>query len=91
MFNPFRPEDPALDAAIADAFKSLEHLDAADPEYQKILSQITNLYALKRQPVDIDPNKLAAVAGNILVAIVVIKFERTNIITTKVGTFLSKL
>ena len=93
MFKHFRQEDPALVAAIAELFATLANLDPIDDkdQYNATLKQIKELYDLKRKPLDIDPNKIAAVAGNILVAVIVIKFEQTAVITTKLGTFLAKL
>lgn len=49
MFNPFDHEDSALDNAIATAYEHLKKSDADSEEYQKIVSQISALYALKNQ------------------------------------------
>lgn len=91
--NPFRPQDPANAAALADAYRILDALDPVDDkeQYETTLAVIERLNAMKPTPIDLDINKMAAVAANILVAVIVIRHERTNVITTKVGSLLSKI
>lgn len=47
MFDPFIHEDPDLDAAIASAFADLKADRAGEDVSQKIVDQLTKLYALK--------------------------------------------
>lgn len=89
MFNPFRQEDPALDAAITSVFKEMTTLTSDDPEYAKMVEQLPKLYALKNEK-QVDPNTVLTVVGNLAIAILVVKFERTDVITTKLFSFLAK-
>lgn len=88
MFKPFRREDPQLSDAIAEVYKEMKSLTADDPAYIKMREQLTELNALKNK--GIDPNTLLVVAGNVLIAAVVITHEQTSVITTKVLPFLAK-
>lgn len=47
MFNPFDIQDHDLSAAITAAFVDLNKYDAESEDYQKIVNQLTELYALK--------------------------------------------
>lgn len=88
MFVPFRQEDPQLNSAIADVYKTLETHKPYDAEYKTAVDQLGKLNDLKNK--GIDPNTLVTVAGNLLIAVVVIRFEQTGVITTKLFGFLSK-
>ena len=91
MFDNFRKEDTDLEEAIASAYAELKNYEADTDEYKKITNQLKRLYSLKRQRHEWDPNKLAMVAGNIFVALVVIKYEQTGVITTRLHNFLQKI
>lgn len=88
MFNPFRPEDPALDEAIAEVLQDMKGNHSYEDEYQKSVEQLTKLYALKQKGVD--PNTLMTVAGNIFIGMAVLKFESTGVVTSKIWSFLQK-
>lgn len=90
MFNPFNRENPDLDEAIHSAYQDLKAHSADEEGYQKAVDQIVKLEAMKRKPIDIDPNKMAMVLGNLFVARMVIKYEQTGVITSKVMAFMSK-
>jgi CHASE3 domain sensor protein len=89
MFNPFRPEDPALDEAIAEALSDLRSHTSEEDEYKRSVDQLVKLYALK--PKALDPNTLLTVAGNIIIGVAVLKYEQTGIITSKIWNFMSKI
>lgn len=89
MFNPFSPEDQALDEAIAEVLTDLKSHTSETDEYAKSVEQLTKLYALRSKRVD--PNTLLTIAGNLLIGLAVIKYEQTGVITTKVWSFLSKI
>lgn len=88
MFNPFKQEDPALEAAIASVFKDMETMNADDDDYDKMRKQLSELYALK--PKGVDPNTLLTVLGNIAIGLSVLKYEQTGVITTRIRDFLVK-
>lgn len=89
MFALFRQEDPALDAAIASVYKEMNAVNADDPVYAKSVEQLAKLYALKNEK-PVDPNTVLTVIGNLAIALIVVKFERTDVITTKLFSFLPK-
>lgn len=88
MFNRFRPENPDLVEAIADAFQNLKGYDADSEEYQRTVEQLTALHALQKKRVD--PNTALTVAGNLAIGVAVIKHERVAVVTSKVWSFLAK-
>lgn len=87
--NPFNPKDPFLDDAIRSCYSDLMDHKADTEAHQKILNQLTELYALKQKRVD--PNVVLTVLGNLLVGMTVLKYEQTGVITTKVWQFLGKM
>lgn len=91
MFNPFRPEDPALDEAIAEVLQDMKGNSSYEDEYQKSVDQLTKLYALKPKKIEnVDPNTLITVAANVFLGIAVLRFEDTGVVTSKLWTFLKK-
>lgn len=90
MFNPFVSEDPSLDNAIAECFADLSGLEEHTEEYSAACDQLTKLYALKKSgPVDL--NQLLDISAKIFIAFAVLKFERTDVVTTKLWSFFSKI
>jgi thiamine biosynthesis lipoprotein ApbE len=88
--NPFKQEDPALEAAIANALADLKRDESSDETYAKTVNQLVKLYGLKPKRMTIDPNTLIIVAANIIIGYRVLKFERDGIVMTKVWSFLTK-
>ncbi len=88
MINPFAPKDETLQVTIDYVYKEMTNHDAHSEEYAKCNEQLGKLYALQNKGVD--PNVLLTVLGNTFIAIAVIKFEQTGVITTKVLSFLTK-
>lgn len=89
MINPFNPKDPALDQAIASVYADLAGYTAETEEFQKAQTQLTALYALREKRVD--PNVVLTTLGNLAIALTVIKYEQTGIVTSKVFQFLGKM
>lgn len=87
--NPFNPKDPFLDDAIKSCYSDLMDVKAGTEEHQKIVDQLTALYALKQKRVD--PNAVLTVIGNLAIGLTVLKYEQTGVITTKVMQFLGKM
>ena len=87
--NPFNPTDPFLDDAIKSCYSDLMDHKADTEEHQKIVDQLTNLYALQQKRVD--PNVVLTVLGNLAIGLTVLKYEQTGVITTKVMQFLGKM
>lgn len=85
-------EESELNKAITDALKQLDSVPAYSDEYTKIVNQITALNALKspQTPRRVSPDVLATVLGNIVVALVVVEFERAGVVTSKALQFLGR-
>lgn len=95
MFNR-KPKEPdyylvALDQAIEDTHKSLRTLSAGDEDHATATDQLVKLHAMRtehlnrRKPFSWDT--LAIVAGNAVVAVIIVGYERANVVTTKVPQF----
>lgn len=86
----FRPKDEKLQEAINSVYSDLAGFTAETEEHQKALAQLTELYALRPNAV-VDPNKLVEVFGQLTVAMVVLKYEQTGVITTRLFQFFGKM
>lgn len=86
--NPFRWKDGNLEEAIADGFKDLKNYDLDDDEATKIVDNQAKLYALK--PKGLSRDTVVFVAGNIIIAVGVLWFEKTDRVSTNVFPFLVK-
>jgi hypothetical protein len=94
MFNMIRSEKTGLELARDEALSNLAHLDAFnDPEkYATTLNQIEQLSKLiaEEAPAKLNVNTVALVVANVFIALKVVKYEDTNVVTTKVLPFLMK-
>ena len=83
---------PGLEEAIESLLSELESLTGDDPAYAKTVEQITALHKLKMDetPEPWKPDAAIAVLGNVVIASLILAFERENVITTKLQNFISK-
>jgi hypothetical protein len=83
-----------LEKARTDALNALETEIEGTPEYNKILANVKELSELiqaeKPKSEKLSPNTIVVVAGNLVVAALVIAYERENVVSTKVQNFLNK-
>ena len=70
----------------------LDDLVPGDAEYDEIMKYVERLSAVisKEMTPGINPNTILIIVGNLLIARQVINFEQTNVITTKLFSFLGK-
>lgn len=82
-----------IDIAIEDVLSELKGFTSDTDEYSKMTIQLERLHAMKvaEKPCRVDPNTMVIVAGNVIGIILILKFERINIITSKAMLFVSKL
>lgn len=82
-----------LDDAIEDALSDLKGYHADEDKHAIIMKQLTELYALRDKdlPKPVSYDTLLTVGGNIIVCVIVIKYERFHLITTQARNFLLKL
>lgn len=124
MFNPFDREDTDLNDAIRRAHSDLDQFKAHEQDYQKAVSQLSQLYRLKYERAElnlkaqttfaahqlecdknawqeeqderswferVDPSTVVAVAGNLVIALIVVKYEQTGVISSQVRNFMKKI
>lgn len=89
MFNRKKTEDPALDAAIADA---LHALSPHDPEYAEQVKALETLYKLKdpNPPQSVSPDVILTVLGNLAGIAIIVGHERVHVVTSKALNFVMK-
>lgn len=80
--------DEAIDAATAE----LATLKTTDPDYQKTLDRVKELYALKEKnsPKRVSPDTLAVVLGNLAGIIWITQHERVHVVASKAFNLLLK-
>ena len=82
----------ALKKLIADLMDDIQGTRPDDEEYGKMTDQLKNLIGLLAlcEPKRVTPDTMAIVMSNILIAAMVVGFERANVVTTNVFKFLQK-
>lgn len=94
MFTMFRSEptglEKARDAAL-DVLATLDPLTDQD-EYKTTLKRIESLSQMiaKEQPERLNINTLLVIGANLFIVLKVVRYEETNVVTTKVLPFLMK-
>lgn len=81
-----------LDEAITSALRQLDSLPAYSDEYIQILNQVERLSALKttnrRQRVS--PDTMALVLGNLVGIVLIVGYERANVMSSAAKAFVLK-
>lgn len=94
MFNMFRSEPTGLEKARDEALAVLATLDPLnEPEdYKTTIKHIDKLSAMiaKEQPDKLNINTLLVIGANLFIVLKVVRYEETNVVTTKVLPFLMK-
>ena len=82
-----------LTRAIEKLFEELDEFSGTDDEYETLSDRLTKLYAIKEKtPTDrVSKETLALIAGNLAGIMIIVLFERSNVITTKAKDFMLKL
>ncbi len=95
MFNfDKKPHEVALDESISDTFKTLNGLDEDSEEYDKASDQLVKLMKLKKElnpswrP---SPDALVGALGSVLGILLILNFEKMNVISSKALAFVSKI
>lgn len=95
MFNfNKKPLDSALDEAIASILTTMNCLDEVSEEYAAASDQLVKLMKLKKElnpswrP---SPDALIGVAGSLLSIVLILKYEKLDIITSKALSFVGKM
>lgn len=86
-------KDEALENAIAHVYNDLRNVEPDSPEFAKMVDQLTKLYELKPKPAKdrISADTLVTVGANLAGIVLILGFEKANVITSKALGFVSKL
>lgn len=94
MFIKKTPIEPTgLELAIDQLFSELAGVNADSPEYAKMVSQLASLYKLKEidSPKPISKDTVALIAGNLAGILLILNYERANVVASKALSFVMKL
>lgn len=85
MFTFSKNEDQDLQKAIVRLYEEMSSHRPDSPEYAKITTQLTALYALKEtnSKSRVSADTLAMVIGNLLGIVLIVGHERANVVTSK--------
>jgi uncharacterized protein (DUF342 family) len=86
-------EPTALDEEIARLLSEMAETEMESEEYSKLTDHFIKLYKLKAEtaPKRVSADTWALIAANLAGIILVIGYERANVITTKALAFIQKL
>ena len=90
MFGTPKKEDTQLQDAIDRILVQMTQQDPDSEEYSKLLKSLERLNALKppQRPKGISPDTKWAVIGNVVVALIIVGYERGNVLTSKAVMFM---
>lgn len=96
MFTPKSlPKPTGLDEAINDVLSELRGHDVTSDEYAKTVTQLERLHKLKVKetpnPQRVSPDTWATIGAHLAGIVLIVGYERTNVITTKAIGFVQKL
>lgn len=93
MFNRKPPENTRLEKVIDVLLDRMADYDADDAEYPKMLEQLIKLYKLKEidSQKRVSPDTLILVAGNLVGIVLILGYEKANVITSRAIGFVMKL
>jgi hypothetical protein len=86
------PKKSGLDKAIDQILVEMQGYTCEEDEYNAMTDQLEKLYKLKEidNPEHVSKDTLALIAGNVLVALLIVAYEQKSIVTTKATNFLLK-
>lgn len=93
MFKPKPPrEKTGLEKAIDDVLTDMQGYTSETDEFAKAVDQLDKLYKLKTidSPERVSPDTLAIIAGNLVGIVLIVGYERANVVTSKALTFVLK-
>jgi len=85
-------EDPLLNEEIERVLTDISKVSIQSDDYPKLVESLSKLYSLKpEQPKPISNDTLAMIAGNLAGIVLIVGYERANIVTSKALGFVLKL
>jgi hypothetical protein len=88
------PDQTQLDEAIDDLYSDLKGRDAHSKEYGVVAEQLKKLTELKASLTaksKVDANTVALIAANLIGIILILHYEKVNVVTSKALSFVGKL
>jgi hypothetical protein len=88
-----KPKKPTgLDEAINEVLSEMKGFTSDADEYSTMVEQLVKLYSLQtcEKPQGISKDTMLIVAGNLLGIVMILSYEKTNVITTKALQFMLK-
>lgn len=94
MFNKFKNKDnrTLLEKEIDELVLELDQYPKTSKEYAEMITQLERLYKAKSydEPRRISPDAKATIAANLLGILLILSYEKTDIITTRAINFVTK-
>lgn len=87
------PERTKLQASIDRAHETLQRLDPASEEYGTTLDRLVKLHKMEddNRPKSVSPDTLVSAAASLIGILLILHYERTEIVTTKALGFVPKM
>lgn len=84
--------DEELEKEITRVLDQMQSYSAEDEEYSKMADQLEKLYSIRHEakPKKISADTLAIVAGNLFGILLIVGFEKSNVLTSKALNFVMK-
>lgn len=91
MFEKPKNED-GLDEAMASLLLEMKEYSGAEEDYQKMVRQLDLLCKIKamNKPDRVSMDTLATIGGNLAGILLILHFEKANVITSKALSFVMK-
>jgi len=86
--------DDRLEKLINDRLLALSTMTVGSDEYSatlKAIKKLTKLRTANKPTPKVSPDTLAIIAGNLAGILIIVGYEKHNIITTKATSFITKL
>jgi hypothetical protein len=92
MFGWSRGKPHPLDVAITALISDMQAYGPETKEYAVMLSELERLYSLKAENrrMSVSPDTVAIVMGNLVGILIIVAYERGNVMTTKAKDYILK-
>lgn len=86
----FARKPTVLDEEMNRIVARMNEMDVTEEDYTALMAHLDRLVQLRKDDRSsrIDPNTLAVVGGNLLGIIIIVSYERVNVITTRALTMI---
>lgn len=79
-----------VQTAIDDLLKRMSQEDPLSDDYSKMMKSLQKLYKMRENPRRVSPDTIAVILGNIAVVLLIVTYEKHNVVTTKALGFMQK-